>query len=845
MTQRQAVIGWCSFLALLGVFLVGPALFGQVKPGPAPETLLSSGTLIYVGWDGIDAHRAAWEKTAAREALVASGLSEIIAKVGAWASKEVGDEPVRKVMGTADHLTKKGLFIGLAVPAADQGPPMPQLTIVVPGAGTATQQISEILSHLGAQNFRTDDVDNRKVTRGVIPNLPAAEVGYWAEGTHLVIAAGIGAVDSALKVASGKSPNLSTSPVWKKYQQKGEFEQALVTWIDLATIRQFVSGFPVPGQNPGQPTRVGDLLATFGLEKIGPLAHRWGFRGETLWSETILEAPGPHTGVLGFAGEKALNLSELPALPDATDGFYASRFDWSKAAAGILKISDAMIAQMQPPGSPGTKDLLAQIKTQVGVDLQKDVFDPLGDVMVLYGDTRQGLFGMGSGLAISVDDAKTLRTAFEKLTTHLSAAAGREVRIVTGKKGERSVTRLEFPEFPVVSPSMTVDDKWLVIGLYPQTVDSFLLRQAGKLPKWEPSETVKKALGELPKGYTSLTYSDPKEGLRMTLGLAPTLVAMAQMGFEEQRRRGRGPNAERRELPISIADFPSAELVTQRLFPNVSVCTATDGEIRWTSRSSVPAIPFLGGAGLSNSGAAAPVLVALLLPAVQQAREAARRSQSMNNLKQMGLALHNYHDTHNAFPAGTHQNDKLKADKRLSWIADVLPYIDQAPLYNRVDFKKSWDDAANEEVVKASIVTLLNPGVAAPNDPKVGKTHYVGIAGIGKDAPTLPINDAKAGVFGYNRICGIRNITDGTSNTMGVTESSGDYGPWSAGGPSTIRALTKKPYINGPDGIGGPFRGGMNVLMMDGSVRFVSEKVDPTVLEALSTIGGGEVVNGF
>lgn len=239
------------------------------------------------------------------------------------------------------------------------------------------------------------------------------------------------------------------------------------------------------------------------------------------------------------------------------------------------------------------------------------------------------------------------------------------------------------------------------------------------------------------------------------------------------------------------------------------------------------------------------MLVALLLPAVQQARTAARRTQSRNNLKIIGLALHNYEDTFKGFPAGTHPNDRLKSEKRLSWIADLLPYIDQAPLHQRIDFRKAWDDAANEGALKRNIPTLLNPGVAAPADPDFGITHYVGIAGVGKDAPTLPITDKRAGAFGYNRITTVRDITDGMANTIGVTEAGKDYGAWGAGGPATIRALTKKPYINGPDGLGGPYPGGMNVLMMDGSVRFVSEKIDPATLEALSTIAGGEVVPDF
>src|SRR5262245_36870195 len=109
MTQRQAVAAWGAFLVLLTGFLIGPMLpishlLGEDKQGPPPEKLLPAGALVYVGWDGTDAHRDAWRKTAAYEALVESGLGEVVTKLSRWAEREVGEEPVRMVMRSLDHL---------------------------------------------------------------------------------------------------------------------------------------------------------------------------------------------------------------------------------------------------------------------------------------------------------------------------------------------------------------------------------------------------------------------------------------------------------------------------------------------------------------------------------------------------------------------------------------------------------------------------------------------------------------------------------------------------------------------------------------------------------------------
>jgi hypothetical protein len=353
-------------------------------------------------------------------------------------------------------------------------------------------------------------------------------------------------------------------------------------------------------------------------------------------------------------------------------------------------------------------------------------------------------------------------------------------------------------------------------------------------------------LADMPKEFTFLSVVDPRKGIRGLVGLAPVFFPMVQAGL-----RGAGmqdPNAARiaAAFDVSLADFPPAEVVARPLFPNVFMCTVDENGFLCLNRTSLPAIPLLGDGGGSGVAVAA-IGVALLLPAVQQARTAARRTQSTNNLKQLGLALHNHHDVHKQLPAGTHPNEDLKPEKRLSWIAEILPFVEQNALHNQIDFDKAWDAEANEPAVQAVIPTLLNPALPQPPAFEDGApTHYVGIAGVGKDAATLPVRHPKAGLFGFDRKVSFRDVTDGLSNTMAVSEATGDStGPWAAGGKSTLRALTTKPYINGPDGIGGPFPGGCNVLLGDGSVRFVSEAIDPEIFEALATMAGGEVIGDF
>jgi hypothetical protein len=136
--------------------------------------------------------------------------------------------------------------------------------------------------------------------------------------------------------------------------------------------------------------------------------------------------------------------------------------------------------------------------------------------------------------------------------------------------------------------------------------------------------------------------------------------------------------------------------------------------------------------------------------------------------------------------------------------------------------------------------SAINPAFAERTDPAgYPVTHYVGISGVGADAESLPATDPRAGVFG-NEPRGLDALKDGASNTIAVMGVREKFGPWSAGGPSTVKPLTTQPYVNGPDGFGTGQANGMWVGMADGSARFVSSDVDPKVLEQLSTINGGE-----
>ena len=265
------------------------------------------------------------------------------------------------------------------------------------------------------------------------------------------------------------------------------------------------------------------------------------------------------------------------------------------------------------------------------------------------------------------------------------------------------------------------------------------------------------------------------------------------------------------------------------------------------------------------------ILVSLLLPAVQQAREAARRVRCQNNMKQIGLALHNYLDTHSVFPPGWVAAKGLNSFEHnyFGWATMILPQLDQANLYNQLDFNVNMDEGPNRELVATKIDTFLCPTDDAPDvynsvprDLALGVSNYPGVGGF-----TVCALRAE-GLFKWNGAARIGDVLDGTSNTMMVGERvarqpiedripvwSGVYMTEQFGlNLEVVLGWTAIP-LNRPTlsehGFSSYHRGGANFVFADGHVRFISDSINSTsngqigTYQSLSSINGGEVVGEY
>lgn len=276
------------------------------------------------------------------------------------------------------------------------------------------------------------------------------------------------------------------------------------------------------------------------------------------------------------------------------------------------------------------------------------------------------------------------------------------------------------------------------------------------------------------------------------------------------------------------------------------------------------------------------ILIALLLPAVQQAREAARRTQTRSNLKQIGIALHGYHEKYNTLPPGwigvTNGRPDVEGQNGWGWGAMLLPELDQGPLFDRLDFYQSPAAAANAIARQTTL-----PVFRSPSDPSNDLWDLEDEANPGTILATLPtanfvgnwgtveLEDCEGlavgttcvsdGVFFHNSSVKIRDITDGASNTFFVGQRKTNvrispewHSTWVgviAGGEEAFARIlgVADHNPNSPashlEDFSSNHTGGVHFLFGDGRVRFISENIHFDTYQALATRAGGEVVGEF
>lgn len=628
--------------------------------------------------------------------------------------------------------------------------------------------------------------------RPATPDAPLVEWGL--RGEYLIVGIGEGSAAGILERAA------TDPPAWlvEARKQVTVPRVSSFAYTDVKRIREIAA--PLAGDTP-----IWAYLVAAGATNVDGYYCVTGLDDEEFVSRTLLAIDGDARGVFRLADAHPLSVEDLQVLPEGAAVALALRLDPDEvleAGLGVLREADAEAADRVEATLVGSAGVM-------GFDLRDDLLEPLGDTWYVYSDPDAGGYLTGWTAVATVDarmkleetHTKLLRMARASFPDHSRAPQIKEFPFRGNTIYTFSVPDDDMP----FEPAWCITDHHIVVGLYPQTVKAFLSRGEDYRPL-TASPQFAGAL-EQESGPLMVTYVDVPQLFEPLYAFGQV---MGRMLLGELQEEG---------IALDIAVLPSSGAIKKHLRPSVSTVRRTEAGIEVVGRQSLP-----GG----NVGVTAPIASAALIPAMISARGAARRAASMNNLRQIGLALHNYHDANGHFPAAYSVDDEGKP--LLSWRVHVLPYLEQRALYDRFHLDEPWDSEHNRE-----LVPLMPPVFRTPNSSvEAGKTNYLGI--FGDNSVFIPPRDADKG---KERPAGIRiaSIPDGLSNTVMAVE---------AGDERAVVWTKPSDYIPGMrspiEGLTGLRPGGFVVLMGDGSVRFISETVDHEVVRRLFTRDDGQPV---
>ncbi len=654
-----------------------------------------------------------------------------------------------------------GMAIHLGDMVADVQAKFEKLATVIP-----PQMVREIT--IGGAKWRS------------IEQLPIGPVVFGFRGKYFLAAVGQGELEAMIGRARGNAP------AWlNQLREQSPAERvSMISYLNLKAI----TGLAMPMAGPQVMKTASDL----GFDDVMALGSVVGLDKSGCVSRTMLQIEGQPQGLLRFVDIKPLAASDLAAIPADSTVALAVKIN-------PLSVFDAYLDAMEkvdPKAQANMLRAIAQMESQFGLKVRDEVLKSLGDTLVVYGspgETRPPI----AVATLQVKDSQQATKTFAKLMQLAEALLGRDnpagVKLIKNKVEGKDVYVLQAP-IPGVPPIVwCLTEKELVVGVTLQAVQSHLATSPGFKPLDQSSQVA--AALKSGSGPLALLYCDVP---RLFDLIYPTLPQAASA------MQAQGIN-------LNPASLPSAKTIRAHLAPLVAVVEKTPSGVAFEERYSLP--------GLSVTSST-PMAVGLLLPAIQASRESARRVQSMNNMKQIALAMLVHENAHGSFPAA------YKADKGgkplLSWRVLILPYLDQDGLYKEFHLDEPWDSEHNKKLIARMPSTYKSPTSRIAAE---GKTNYLTVRG-----PRTAFSDGK-GVK-------LMDIKDGTSNTVMTVEVPDDKAViWTK--PDDFQYDEQSPG----KGLIGMRPGGFLAGMCDGSVRFLPATINADTLKLLFMRNDGQPTN--
>jgi len=592
-------------------------------PGAAraqePEKLLSPTTQLFVRWDGVTAHKAAYDGSAIGAALrgpTGDSVRAMLARLPKMLGNDLLAGPLLEGKSPAelkavhadlkaaeqalDLLLDKGVIVAAEIteprptiagvgkalgglfggkaPEPENFLPDVRVLAIVPDAADRAAVVFGTLRLLMRQDGRQVEALPAAVGRtgfGVVDDARTSplRVAWWVEGKHVVFYAGTADPATVVKglTANAKAGGLTGHPLFQRTLKTGEFESVARGFADAGSVvllAKRLAGPFIPG--------LGEKLDALGVGNLKAVVFSSGFQGKESRALYELDLPGDRKGFARVLKQTPVTPADLPPLPTDVSRFsllrldYAATYDAALTAFDVLGDRDDRSDDAKDPAAAKQRrrqELERELTKALGINLGTDLIPHLGDKFCLYQSPTEGLSVFGTVACFSVKDAAKVRTAADQLTRGLESFAGGRTKVRKRLSAGADTREIYNREFGLVTPTYAVVGDWLVIGGNPQTVQGFALRHAGRIPKWSPDAGTAARLRGMPSDAVGLQYCRPESVVKNLCTIAP--LVLGQFGMFGERN---SPEFN----PTEVGLIPNAHELSSHLFPNLTY-TRDDG----------------------------------------------------------------------------------------------------------------------------------------------------------------------------------------------------------------------------------------------------------------------------
>lgn len=721
---------------------------------------------------------------------IQSSLKKLVAATEKLAKKNLGDSAAGRLLfqqSPAAYLKQPMAFF-LSTVSTDQDPNQNSGALIVK-LDDLEARTSALLKLLVAENQR--DYETRKIEGATCyifkPNEDSdPTISAGVINNYLILTVGKMTIDNVVD-------NLKTPPpTWlTELDQRISIQRpAMTAYVNFKPLLSLID--LIKGEDRKQ---FEEIDAIYGLTGFKTLQYQNGMNADGFNQVGHLDHSKPKEGLLSALATEKFELSDLVEIPENVSFAGAIKLDPEK----ILQL----VKQTTQPGSGSGVNIYEEfkqtVKDNVGADFEKDLVTAIEGTMWGYSDpSLTSPKAVGAVKIKNIEKFKRFYSAsMQSMKEQLASSPNGPLQEDT--KGENTFYSAVQPGGQTFTFGLVEDHLYFSNSV--RGITSHLRKKDRDSGKFVNTELMKRFFVEAEtKGYEGVVGFSSFD----LAGIFEVGLPLARIMF--------GQYSNRDVFDFSFEDVPEVGVLVNGLRPNTTAYFRTDKGIAFHSVHDFPV-------GIE---ATTGIMIGMLLPAVQQVRAAARRTQALNNLRQLALGILNYESAHGHFPPAYSVDDE--GTPLLSWRVHVLPFMEENELYQQFHLDEPWDSAHNSALADQMPKFLTHPGFSL----SANQTVYLGLVGEDSVLSNGPISDAGDGTR-------FESIIDGSSNTqLLIAADQKSAVVWTA--PEDLRYgdLNDDDLIDAVSG----YMELMSTVLCDGSTHTVSDK-------EINVMGGAQLRGGF